>query len=90
MDKLVTVIVPAWNAERWLENTLRSVLKQSYRRLRLLVIDDGSSDRTVEVARQFGVEHIVRLGRNCGLATAFRSGPIARKTAWDGMAAAPR
>ena len=46
MDKLVTVIIPAWNAERWLENTLRSVLNQSHRRLRVLVIDDGSSDGT--------------------------------------------
>ncbi len=49
MDKLVTVIVPAWNAERWLENTLRSVLKQTYRRLRLLVIDDGSTDGTAAI-----------------------------------------
>ena len=46
MDKLVTVIIPAWNAERWLENTLRSVLGQSYPRLRILVIDDGSTDGT--------------------------------------------
>ena len=46
MDKLVTVIIPAWNAERWLENTLRSVLNQTHRRLRILVIDDGSADGT--------------------------------------------
>ena len=46
MDKLVTVIIPAWNAECWLENTLRSVLNQTHRRLRILVIDDGSADGT--------------------------------------------
>ena len=46
MDKLVTVIVPAWNAEKYLEASLRSVLNQSHRALRLLVIDDGSSDST--------------------------------------------
>ena len=46
MDKLVTVIIPAWNAERWIENTLRSVLGQSHRSLRILVIDDGSTDST--------------------------------------------
>ena len=46
MDKLVTVIIPAWNAERWIEGTLRSVLGQSHRNLRVLVIDDGSTDST--------------------------------------------
>lgn len=39
-----------------------------------LVIDDGSTDRTVEVARKLGVDHIVRLGSNRGLAYAFEAG----------------
>ena len=40
----------------------------------LLVVDDGSTDRTVEVAREHGVEHIVRLTNNKGLAAAFQAG----------------
>ena len=40
----------------------------------LLVIDDGSTDRTVDVARECGVEHIVRLTNNKGLAAAFQAG----------------
>jgi glycosyltransferase involved in cell wall biosynthesis len=39
-----------------------------------LVIDDGSTDRTVEVAREGGVDHVVRLTNNRGLATAFQAG----------------
>jgi glycosyltransferase involved in cell wall biosynthesis len=39
-----------------------------------LVIDDGSTDRTVEVAREHGVDHIVRLTNNRGLAAAFQAG----------------
>lgn len=39
-----------------------------------LVIDDGSTDQTVEVAKELGVHHIVSLGTNRGLATAFRTG----------------
>jgi glycosyltransferase involved in cell wall biosynthesis len=39
-----------------------------------LVVDDGSSDRTVEVAREHGVDHIVRLTNNKGLAAAFQAG----------------
>jgi len=40
----------------------------------LLVVDDGSTDRTVEVAREIGVDHIVRLTNNRGLAAAFQAG----------------
>jgi glycosyltransferase involved in cell wall biosynthesis len=39
-----------------------------------LVVDDGSTDRTVEVAREHGVDHIVRLTNNKGLAAAFEAG----------------
>jgi glycosyltransferase involved in cell wall biosynthesis len=39
-----------------------------------LVVDDGSTDRTVEVAREHGVDHIVRLTNNKGLAAAFQAG----------------
>ena len=39
-----------------------------------LIIDDGSTDRTVEVARAHGVDHIVRLTNNKGLAAAFQAG----------------
>ena len=40
----------------------------------LLVVDDGSTDRTVEVAREFGVQHIIHHSENRGLAAAFQSG----------------
>ena len=46
MNKQVAVIIPAWNAENYLEATLRSVLNQSHRALRVLVVNDGSTDGT--------------------------------------------
>ncbi len=39
-----------------------------------LVVDDGSTDRTIEVARDHGVDHIVRLTNNKGLAAGFQAG----------------
>lgn len=62
------------------EESLPVVLKELPRDLpgvdaiEWLVIDDGSSDKTVEVARQFGVDHIVSHPKNLGLATAFMAG----------------
>jgi len=52
-DPLVTVIVPAWNAERTLEETLRSVAAQTYRNLEILIVDDGSTDTTANIAADF-------------------------------------
>jgi cellulose synthase/poly-beta-1,6-N-acetylglucosamine synthase-like glycosyltransferase/peptidoglycan/xylan/chitin deacetylase (PgdA/CDA1 family)/spore germination protein YaaH len=48
----VAVLIPAYNEEKVIERTVRSVLNSRYPRLRVIVIDDGSKDRTLEVARQ--------------------------------------
>ena len=51
--KKVTVIIPAYGVERYIAATIRSVLAQTYRNFELLIIDDGSPDRSVELCRQF-------------------------------------
>ena len=48
----VVVLVPAYNEEKVVERTVRAVLASDYPRMRIIVIDDGSSDRTLEVARK--------------------------------------
>ena len=49
---LVSVIIPAYNHERWIVATLNSVLKQSMADLEIIVVDDGSQDHTVTAASQ--------------------------------------
>jgi GT2 family glycosyltransferase len=49
----VSAIMPAYNAERYLGAAVESVLRQPFRDLELLIVDDGSSDRTAEIARGF-------------------------------------
>lgn len=50
MEKtIISVIVPAYNVEAWIKNCLKSVCDQTYRDLEIIVIDDGSTDRTGEI-----------------------------------------
>jgi glycosyltransferase involved in cell wall biosynthesis len=50
----VTVVVPAYNAQRFLGETLRSVLDQTFRDFEVLVVDDGSTDGTAAIVDDFG------------------------------------
>ena len=52
-DPLVSVVVAAWNAETTIADTLRSALAQTWRKLEVIVIDDGSTDSTAAIARRF-------------------------------------
>jgi glycosyltransferase involved in cell wall biosynthesis len=68
--------IPCWNEEDQLPATLADLPREvpGIEAVEWLVIDDGSSDRTVDVARECGVDHIVRLTNNKGLAAAFQAG----------------
>ena len=68
--------IPCYNEENSLSITLKALPKQisGIDEIEILVIDDGSTDKTVEVAKANGVQHIVSMPHNCGLAKAFVAG----------------
>jgi len=72
----VFIQVPCLNEEATLPAVLASIPAQidGVDEIEILVIDDGSSDRTIEVARAHGVTHFVHHVRNMGLARSFRDG----------------
>jgi glycosyltransferase involved in cell wall biosynthesis len=72
----VIIQIPCFDEEATLPATLADLPRaiEGIDSVEWLVIDDGSSDRTVEVAREHGVDHIVRLTNNRGLAAAFQAG----------------
>jgi glycosyltransferase involved in cell wall biosynthesis len=73
--KLV-IQIPCLNEEESLPRVLNELPREvvGFDEVEWLVIDDGSTDRTVGVAREHGVDHLVRLTTNKGLATAFQAG----------------
>lgn len=68
--------IPCFNEEDNLPNTLSALPKQidGIDIIETMIIDDGSSDRTVDVASWNGVNHIIKLNRHQGLASAFKTG----------------
>ncbi|MGB2711257.1 MAG: glycosyltransferase family 2 protein [Conexibacter sp.] len=68
--------IPCYDEERTLPLTLADLPREvaGFDAVEWLVIDDGSSDRTIEVARAHGVDHIVKLTNNKGLAAGFQAG----------------
>ena len=70
---LVSVIIPAYNAEKFIGETLNSALSQTYSNIEILVVDDGSQDRTSEVVKAFVQkdERVILLQQaNAGVAAA--------------------
>lgn len=70
------VQIPCLNEEHTLAETVAGIPRQIHgiAQVEILIVDDGSTDRTVDVAREVGIDHIVKNGRNLGLARSFRRG----------------
>lgn len=68
--------IPCFNEEKTLPITLKALPKSidGIDEIEVIIIDDGSSDKTVEVAKEFGVKNIFSLNKNYGLARAFSYG----------------
>lgn len=66
MSKLVSVIIPCYNAEKWLSQAIESCLKQTYSPIEIIVIDDGSTDSCLDIIKNYGNQIIWESGVNRG------------------------
>ncbi len=81
MNELVSVIIPCYNGEKFIARSVRSVAEQDYPRIELIVVNDGSTDRTAEILRELkrefdgeGRELICLYQENAGLGGAVNAG----------------
>jgi len=77
MTPLVSILIPAYNAAEWIADTLRSAVAQTWPRKEIIVVDDGSSDDTVAIAREFASKSV------CVVTQENQGGPAARNTALE-------
>jgi glycosyltransferase involved in cell wall biosynthesis len=71
MKPLVSILIPAYNAEEWIASALQSAIEQTWPRKEIIVIDDGSKDRTAEIARRFASKEVAVVSvRNQGASIA--------------------
>lgn len=53
MNDLITVVVPIYNGEKYLRETIESILNQTHRKLEIFLIDDGSTDNSLRIAKYY-------------------------------------
>jgi glycosyltransferase involved in cell wall biosynthesis len=74
MQPLVSILIPAYNAEDWVAESIQSAIGQTWPRKEIIVVDDGSTDRTAEVARRFESKEVkVVSTANRGLSAAVNN-----------------
>jgi glycosyltransferase involved in cell wall biosynthesis len=77
MKPLVSILIPAFNAEQWIADTLRSAIAQTWPNTEILVVDDGSTDETLAIAKRFESKSIRVVSQR------RQGGPAARNTAYS-------
>lgn len=69
----VTIVIPVFNQERFIANALESALRQNYARCSVLVVDDGSTDKTPDILRQYLDRITILRQENAGTSVAWNT-----------------
>ena len=81
-DDKVSVIIPVYNSERFLQDSIESVLHQTYENIEIIAINDGSTDNSLNILKQYSDKISVISQKNQGLASALNVGVKAMTGKW--------
>lgn len=86
-SNLVSVVIPAYNAELFIERAINSVLEQSYQPIEIIVVDDGSKDKTVDIVTSLEPKNIIKClqQENSGPSKARNTGILEAKGQYIGF-----
>ncbi|MCC6544634.1 MAG: glycosyltransferase family 2 protein [Nitrospirae bacterium] len=73
MSNLVSILIPAYNAEKWIKYTIESALSQTWGRKEIIIVDDGSSDKTLQIAKKYESKSVKVVTQENGGASAARN-----------------
>ena len=79
---LVSVVIPVYNSERYLEECLNSIISQTYQNIEIIAVDDGSIDSSLEILKKFSDKVNVFSQKNNGLASTLNLGISKMKGRW--------
>jgi glycosyltransferase involved in cell wall biosynthesis len=78
----ITALIPAYNVEKFIERSINSALRQTYKPMEILIVDDGSTDRTAEIAKSYGEKVTYLYKENGGSSSAKNFGIRNAKYDW--------
>jgi glycosyltransferase involved in cell wall biosynthesis len=81
-EPLVSAVIPAFNAARFIEQAIDSVLAQTYTNYEIIVVDDGSSDDTLEKLKSYGNKVTIISQPNKGVSSARNAGIMKSRGEW--------
>ena len=81
-SELVSVVIPVYNSEKYLEECLNSVISQTYQNIEIIAVDDGSIDSSLEILKKFSDKVNVFSQKNNGLASTLNLGISKMKGRW--------
>ena len=74
MSELVSIVIPVYNSEQFLKESLESILNQTYPNIEIICVDDGSTDNSLQILKSYSEKITIISQKNQGLASALITG----------------